>query len=68
MNTNVENLLPVKEWPKDPGLGEPINPLDTVRLYRAQSILHGLVPDPLPDTVEQALDVIRWHAPQELIP
>ena len=57
---------PVIAWPKNPELGEPINPLDTTRRYRAQSILHGLVPDPLPDTVDEALDVIRWHNPQEL--
>lgn len=29
--------------------------------YRAMSILHGFVPDPLPATAEEAADVIRWH-------
>ena len=29
--------------------------------YRAQSILHGFVPDPLPATAEEAADIIRWH-------
>lgn len=29
--------------------------------YIAQSILHGFVPDPLPDTEAEAADVIRWH-------
>lgn len=48
-------------WPKRPGLAPPIKPMDTVLRYRAQSVLHGLVPDPLPATAAQALDVIRWH-------
>lgn len=29
--------------------------------YVAQSILHGFVPDPLPATVAEAEDIIRWH-------
>ena len=29
--------------------------------YMAQSILHGLVDDPLPSTVQEAVDIIRWH-------
>lgn len=29
--------------------------------YMAQSILHGLVDDPLPSTVQEARDIIRWH-------
>lgn len=48
-------------WPRNPEIGEPVNPMDTVLRYRAQSILHGFVDDPLPDTAEHALDVIRWH-------
>lgn len=48
-------------WPRNPQIGPPINPMDTTLLYRAQSILHGMVRDPLPDTTEQAIDVIRWH-------
>ena len=30
--------------------------------YIAQSILHGFVDDPLPDTAEHARDVIAWAA------
>ena len=48
-------------WPRKPQIGPPEYPMDTTLRYRAQSILHGLVPDPLPDTVEEARDVIRWH-------
>lgn len=29
--------------------------------YIAQSILHGLVDDPLPSTEEEARDIIKWH-------
>ncbi len=29
--------------------------------YMAQSILHGLVDDPLPSTIQEAVDIIRWH-------
>lgn len=29
--------------------------------YMAQSILHGLVDDPLPSTEREAVDIIRWH-------
>lgn len=42
------------------GYCQPINPLDTTLRYRAQSVLIGIVKDPLPDTVEQARDVIAW--------
>lgn len=34
---------------------------DTRFRYMAQSILHGLVDDPLPSTVQEAIDIIRWH-------
>ena len=29
--------------------------------YVAQSILHGFVRDPLPDTEAEAIDIIHWH-------
>ena len=51
---------PWREWPRNPEIGQPINPADTFLRYRAQSILHGFVDDPLVDDVGQALDVIRW--------
>lgn len=35
---------------------------DSRERYIAQSILHGLVDDPLPSTVEEARDIIDWHA------
>ena len=47
-------------WPRNPQFAPPINPLDTTLRYRAQSVLHGLVDDPLPDTADQALDILRW--------
>ncbi len=37
-----------------------INTDNRVR-YQAQSILHGLVRDPLPDTAEQARDILAWY-------
>lgn len=56
---NGEPLM--RAWPRDPEIGDPVYPMDTALRYRAQSILHGFVDDPLPDTVGEALDVIRWH-------
>jgi hypothetical protein len=48
------------KWPRNPQIGDPVNPMDTTLRYRAQSILYGLVPDPLPDTVDEARDVLAW--------
>lgn len=35
---------------------------DSRERYIAQSILHGLVDDPLPSTVEEARDIIDWYS------
>jgi hypothetical protein len=46
-------------------LSAPIDPLDTVLISRAQSILSGPELGTCPPlTVEQAKDVIAWHRPQ----
>ncbi|HET6725857.1 MAG TPA: hypothetical protein VFH85_07625 [Gammaproteobacteria bacterium] len=51
----------MREWPRNPEIGKPVNPLDNTLRQRAMSILYGLVDDPLPDTADEARDVIRWH-------
>lgn len=50
----------VKPWPQ---LSAPIDPLDSVLISRAQSILVALVGS-IEITAEQARDVIAWHRPQ----
>ena len=50
----------VGKWPQ---LSAPIDPLDSVFISRAQSILFSLVGS-IEITAEQARDVINWHQPQ----
>ncbi len=48
-------------WPRNPQIGPPVRADENRLRYMAQSILYGVVDDPLPDTAEQAQDVIDWH-------
>lgn len=57
MNRNL-----VTQFYKWPRLAAPVYPADTQLRMQAQSVLHGLVRDPLPDTAEQARDVLSWAA------
>ncbi len=50
----------VKPWPR---LSAPVDPLDSVLISRAQSILVALV-GVVDLTEEQARDIVAWHQPQ----
>ena len=50
----------VKPWPQ---LSAPVDPLDSVLISRAQSILVALVGS-IEITAAQARDIVAWHQPQ----
>ncbi len=60
---NKHATMRLAKWSR---LAAPVDPMDTHIRAQAQSILHGLVRDPLPDTAEQARaeqarDILQWH-------
>ena len=61
LTPSTKSLYGVKPWPKD--LPPPIDPLDSVLISRAQSILISLVGS-VSISASQAQDVIAWAKTQ----